>query len=688
MRGLLALVLLGGVLAVGAAPGARNSSALTSSAGTRAERINFCLDGWDNFRGDCFYLENNPASWGTAERLCAEREGSLASAHSALEYHYLQRLAQKGGHTFAWLGGYHFLGEWRWEGGSPFDYVNTESDVSPSENQCLLINTEGNKGWSNHRCNNFFPYICGSGDVLDSQKTQARHYKTLQEICRSKKPNKASVTHLLNLEFESRRLFITSDTLKEQDRPSKILEAYSCFKDLDHVLDELQRILQPNNAHYVSEMRNRWKDFYSKVQFYGAIKKVIKPPKTLDGVEHATAVFRALPLLFPSSTLPPKKLGESSEAVFHVLTASEDPDAYLSKRPLSCPVLLVCEDNCMIAIGNTPVTTFDTKKVDEGLLYLLGASQQGEELRYPSKHEVTAMAKRLVEYYPMLQDKDEPIKHMSMYSYLQKRILNVKSPQKRKGPRPERSSSTKRRHIDFSPSDQGEDYDADSSGGSTILLPPRGSSEDDSSDAVCQILDLEFQSRRAFIDSGILKEEDRPAKIFEAYPCFKELHHVMDELRRILAKDNSKFINEVKKRWADFCSMVQFYGVWRKVLKPPMSLGAVESNIALFRALPTLFPSPSAPPKKMGQASEALLHVLQPTEEPAIYLQKRTLFSPVLVFDGSRCLLAIGNTPVTTFAKEELDTVREKFPNTMVSEIRALLRRKCNNEGYTKVAPQ
>jgi hypothetical protein len=40
-------------------------------------------------------------------------------------------------------------------------------------------------------------------------------------------------------------------------------------------------------------------------------------------VEHATAVFRALPLLFPSSTLPPKKLGESSEAVFHVLTVRQ-----------------------------------------------------------------------------------------------------------------------------------------------------------------------------------------------------------------------------------------------------------------------------------------------------------------------------------------------------------------------------
>ncbi|XP_069370007.1 uncharacterized protein [Paralichthys olivaceus] len=45
------------------------------------------------------------------------------------------------------------------------------------------------------------------------------------------------------------------------------------------------------------------------------------------------------------------------------------------------------------------------------MISILRASHQGEELRYPSEHEVTAMAKRLVEYYPMLQDKDEPIKH-------------------------------------------------------------------------------------------------------------------------------------------------------------------------------------------------------------------------------------------------------------------------------------
>lgn len=68
-----------------------------------------------------------------------------------------------------------------------------------------------------------------------------------------------------------------------------------------------------------------------------------------------------------------------------------------------------------------------------------------------------------------------------MYSYLQKRMLNVKSPRKRQGTTPERGRSNKRHHTEFSPSDQGDDYDADSSGGSTVLLPPGSSSDGDGS---------------------------------------------------------------------------------------------------------------------------------------------------------------------------------------------------------------
>ncbi|CAB1414089.1 unnamed protein product, partial [Pleuronectes platessa] len=76
-------------------------------------------------------------------------------------------------------------------------------------------------------------------------------------------------------------------------------------------------------------------------------------------------------LLFPSSTLPPKKLGSSSEALFHVLATSEDPNGFLQQRPLSSPVLLVSEDNYMIAIGKTPVTTFTMDGLNEGLLYVM-----------------------------------------------------------------------------------------------------------------------------------------------------------------------------------------------------------------------------------------------------------------------------------------------------------------------------
>ncbi|XP_034054152.1 uncharacterized protein LOC117534145 isoform X2 [Gymnodraco acuticeps] len=364
------------------------------------------------------------------------------------------------------------------------------------------------------------------------------------------------------------------------------------------------------------------------------------------------------------------------------------------------------------------------------MISILRASPQGEELHYPSNPELTAMAKKVVEYYPMLQDKDEAVKHTTIHNKLKKRLLNVKSPQKRQGPAQERGRPKKRRCLDLSASDSGKDYDADSSdaGGSTIILDQTLNSSDENEstsstvarsgrrlpnytadqrssmvirspnshqgakkqlvkalhgtlypaedpepgeeeevdkdslqaqarhfktlhemyknkkqnkDAVSQLLDLEFEARRLFIDSDVLKVEDRHTK-------------VMSELRRILDKDNHKYIAQVKKRWDDFVAKVQFYGVLKKAMKPPMTLDRVEFSIALFKALPTLFPSPAAPPKKLGHASEALIHVLQPTEDPTVYLQKRSLSSPILLVDDSNCLVAIGTTPITTFAKQDL----------------------------------
>ncbi|KAF5887995.1 Myosin heavy chain, fast skeletal muscle, partial [Clarias magur] len=64
---------------------------------------------------------------------------------------------------------------------------------------------------------------------------QARQYKTLQKMYKAKnRPNKKDVSQLLDLEFQARRSFIDSESLKEQDRPGKILQAYPCFRELDH----------------------------------------------------------------------------------------------------------------------------------------------------------------------------------------------------------------------------------------------------------------------------------------------------------------------------------------------------------------------------------------------------------------------------------------------------------------------
>ncbi|XP_051799003.1 uncharacterized protein LOC127537744 [Acanthochromis polyacanthus] len=202
------------------------------------------------------------------------------------------------------------------------------------------------------------------------------------ELARSSYFDQKRITHLLILEFEARRRFITCGVLKESGKSTKILEAYPCFKELDHVLDEMQRIVQPKNSNYIAELRERWGDFFSRVKFYGVMKKAMKLPKTLDSVDHALAVFAALPSLFPSGLPPPKKLGSCGEAFFHVLNPAEDPEGYLQQRPLMCPVLLISKENCMIAIDNTPVTTFPKPKLDEGLLYLM-AYYYAMHLTYP-----------------------------------------------------------------------------------------------------------------------------------------------------------------------------------------------------------------------------------------------------------------------------------------------------------------
>ncbi|CAK6976105.1 ladderlectin-like [Scomber scombrus] len=136
------------------------NSEVAAAADQPQARFGFCLDGWTNYGGSCYYLGNNAVTWRYAESFCAGFDSSLASVHSIWEYHFLQRMAKTGGHTFAWIGGYYFQGKWSWEDGSRFDYHNWEITSSTDAYQCLQLNSQESRGWSNHGCRMRFPFIC------------------------------------------------------------------------------------------------------------------------------------------------------------------------------------------------------------------------------------------------------------------------------------------------------------------------------------------------------------------------------------------------------------------------------------------------------------------------------------------------------------------------------------------------
>ncbi|XP_029943613.1 uncharacterized protein LOC115385697 [Salarias fasciatus] len=391
------------------------------------------------------------------------------------------------------------------------------------------------------------------------------------------------------------------------------------------------------------------------------------------------------------------ELEQSRTAYFEKQRAGQEGDYTLSKE-LRCRL-----------IRNTVTSMLAIKTAAE------------DDFQYPCCRELSAMAKRLIEYYPMLRDRTAASgdEWKSVKKQLLKRVQNVTPPKKRQGATPSRKrqraiineSSSKESSTDDSgstastlilerspqsggSSPEAEQLDVPASGsgpgGSSgkrrqredtpvdLTLQTNSSERPETSDSlqnqarhygvlqelyksrprpnkkdVAQLLDLEYQARRAYINSDVMREQDKPTKILQAYPCFREVDHIMDELQRILDQGNSHFIPDLKKRWGTFCTKIQFCGVFKKVMRPPVA-DEVKQAIATMKALPDIFPSPFAPPKKLGHASEAMLHILKSAEDANTFLQTRPLSSPVVIVTETNCILAIGTIPVLTFPKEDI----------------------------------
>ncbi|CAL8302508.1 unnamed protein product [Arctogadus glacialis] len=292
-----------------------------------------------------------------------------------------------------------------------------------------------------------------------------------------------------------------------------------------------------------------------------------------------------------------------------------------------------------------------------------------EEKQYPSKEDLVAMAKRLVIYYPMLSDKlDIQRPWIEVYKRLQKRIHNVRSPKKSQGGTPARGE--RKRKLKYTDAD-----DTDDSTTSTILYTASPSSTPSTPEVHTPPSTLpevhtpststpvkyaavghdsrmaqarhyrHLQEIRQFIDSETLKEADRPGKILEAYSCFKNIDHVLDELRRIVAKDNVHYVKELKERWAEYRTKLSFYGVYKKVLKPPMGLPADEQAIDLIISLSDMFTSGYPAPKKMSSPSEALIHVLRRSEAPPCWLLFVLQLLPAFLLAASPASVCLFSLP-------------------------------------------
>ena len=62
------------------------------------------------------------------------------------------------------------------------------------------------------------------------------------------------------------------------------------------------------------------------------------------------------------------------------------------------------------------------------MMAILRAGEPGQAQRYPSKHELDLMAQRIIECYPMLQDKNAPVKHVSDYFFFFSLTFNHLNP--------------------------------------------------------------------------------------------------------------------------------------------------------------------------------------------------------------------------------------------------------------------
>uniref|UniRef100_A0AAV2MP31 Uncharacterized protein n=1 Tax=Knipowitschia caucasica TaxID=637954 RepID=A0AAV2MP31_KNICA len=247
--------------------------------------------------------------------------------------------------------------------------------------------------------------------------------------------------------------------------------------------------------------------------------------------------------------------------------------------------------------------------------------------------------------------------YLTIYCKMFKRLQNMRSPRKRQGSVPQRGKAKKSLFDSDNTDADGTTHSFDSD--CTIPLESHDDLSDDNQSAKCfspersstpcsskpvaskprprnddkliksnisSVMPSTSGSSSSLVKSNdnaevdSLKVQARHYKTLSAMykkknsnPNQSDVAQAIDELCRIVGGTNTKYLLETKERWSDFSKKVQFFGIWKKAMTPPLPLDVhgADFMIGVLSALPSLFPSPAVPPKKMANASESLIHILK-----------------------------------------------------------------------------
>uniref|UniRef100_G3N750 C-type lectin domain-containing protein n=1 Tax=Gasterosteus aculeatus aculeatus TaxID=481459 RepID=G3N750_GASAC len=131
------------------------------------KRSLLCSHGWTRYNGRCFRFIPREMTWGKAEKNCLSLGGHLASVHSVLEYHDIQKaiISSSFHHPSTWIGGSDAQEEnqWIWSDGTRFDYTNWangEPNNLRGHQNCIQMNFGDAKAWDDVQCWTKLPSIC------------------------------------------------------------------------------------------------------------------------------------------------------------------------------------------------------------------------------------------------------------------------------------------------------------------------------------------------------------------------------------------------------------------------------------------------------------------------------------------------------------------------------------------------